>query len=73
MVGKPEVKIGPPPRVDPTTIVGADRLVNTVGAFDRYGGDLIVVDFGTATTLDVVGARRRLRGRGDRARASTCR
>jgi type III pantothenate kinase len=30
--------------------------VNTVGAFDRYGGDLIVVDFGTATTLDVVGA-----------------
>ena len=37
-------------------MVGADRLVNTVGAFDRYGGDLIVVDFGTATTLDVVGA-----------------
>ena len=34
--------------------VGADRLVNTVGAHDRYGGDLIVVDFGTATTFDVV-------------------
>ena len=31
-----------------------DRLVNTVGAYDRYGGDLIVVDFGTATTFDVV-------------------
>lgn len=56
VVGKPEVKIGPKPRVDPTTTVGADRLVNTVGAFDRYGGDLIVVDFGTATTLDVVGS-----------------
>ncbi len=56
VVGKPEVKIGPRPRVDPTTTVGADRLVNTVGAFDRYGGNLIVVDFGTATTLDVVGA-----------------
>ncbi len=49
------MRIGPRPRVDPTTIVGADRLVNTVGAFDRYGGNLIVVDFGTATTLDVVG------------------
>ncbi len=56
VVGKPEVKIGPVPRVDPTTTVGADRLVNAVGAFDRYGGDLIVVDFGTATTLDVVGS-----------------
>jgi type III pantothenate kinase len=55
VVGKPEVRIGPAPRVDPTTNVGADRLVNCVGAFDRYGGDLIVVDFGTATTLDVVG------------------
>jgi len=56
VVGKPEVKIGPKPRVDPTAVVGADRLVNCVGAFDRHGGDLIVVDFGTATTLDVVGA-----------------
>ena len=35
-------------------MVGADRLVNTVGAYDRYGGNLIVVDFGTATTFDVV-------------------
>src|SRR5436305_1411197 len=34
--------------------VGADRLVNTVAAHDRYKGPLIVVDFGTATTLDVV-------------------
>ncbi|PZQ48547.1 MAG: type III pantothenate kinase [Rhodovulum sulfidophilum] len=55
VVGKPEVKLGVPVRVDPTTHVGADRLVNTVGAYDRYGGDLIVVDFGTATTFDVVG------------------
>jgi type III pantothenate kinase len=29
-------------------------LVNTVGAFERHGGDLIIVDFGTATTFDVV-------------------
>ena len=34
--------------------VGADRLVNAVGAHSRYGGPLIVVDFGTATTFDVV-------------------
>ena len=54
VVGKPEVKLGVPVRVDPHTTVGADRLVNTVGAWDRYGGDLIVVDFGTATTFDVV-------------------
>ncbi len=34
--------------------VGADRLVNAVAAHGRYGGPLIVVDFGTATTFDVV-------------------
>lgn len=54
VVGKPDVKLGVPIRVDPTAQVGADRLVNTVGAYDRYGGNLIVVDFGTATTFDVV-------------------
>jgi type III pantothenate kinase len=36
--------------------VGADRLVNTVAAGERYGGPLIVVDFGTATTFDVIDA-----------------
>ena len=41
-------------RVDAGTQVGPDRLVNTVAGFDLYGGDLIVVDFGTATTFDVV-------------------
>jgi type III pantothenate kinase len=55
VVGRPEVRLPVPVRVDPNTHVGADRLVNTVGAYDRYGGDLIVVDFGTATTFDVVG------------------
>jgi type III pantothenate kinase len=42
------------PRVDEGTQVGPDRLVNTAGAYSRHGGDLIVVDFGTATTFDVV-------------------
>lgn len=55
VVGKPEVELGVPVRVDKDTVVGADRLVNTVGAYDRYGGNLIVVDFGTATTFDIVG------------------
>ncbi|MGB3408807.1 MAG: type III pantothenate kinase, partial [Jannaschia sp.] len=41
-------------RVDVGTAVGPDRLVNTVAGYDLYGGDLIVVDFGTATTFDVV-------------------
>jgi type III pantothenate kinase len=40
--------------VEAGTQVGPDRLVNTVAGYDRYGGDLIVVDFGTATTFDVV-------------------
>ena len=34
--------------------VGADRIVNSVAAFEKYGGPLIIVDFGTATTFDVV-------------------
>ena len=41
-------------RVDLGTNVGPDRLVNTVAGFSRYGGNLIIVDFGTATTFDVV-------------------
>ena len=54
VVGKPECRLPVAPRVDQGTTVGPDRLVNTVGAHDRHGGDLIVVDFGTATTFDVV-------------------
>jgi len=54
VVGKPECRLPVPPRVDEGTIVGPDRLVNTAAAFDRHGGELIVVDFGTATTFDVV-------------------
>ncbi|WP_372603280.1 type III pantothenate kinase [Actibacterium sp.] len=54
VVGKPECLLPHQPRVDAGTQVGPDRLVNSEGAFDRHGGDLIVVDFGTATTFDVV-------------------
>ena len=54
VVGKPDCRLPVPPRVDEGTQVGPDRLVNTAGAYDRHGGNLIVVDFGTATTFDVV-------------------
>ena len=54
VVGKPDCLLPQPPRVDQGTQVGPDRLVNTAGAYNRHGGDLIVVDFGTATTFDVV-------------------
>lgn len=54
VVGKPECRLPVAPRVDQGTTVGPDRLVNTVAGFHRHGGDLVVVDFGTATTFDVV-------------------
>jgi type III pantothenate kinase len=54
VVGEANVKLGIKALVDVPQEVGADRLVNAVGAFTRYGGPLIVIDFGTATTFDVV-------------------
>lgn len=54
VVGKPDCALPVPPRVDQGATVGPDRLVNTVAGFDRHGGNLILVDFGTATTFDVV-------------------
>ncbi|MCY4540863.1 MAG: type III pantothenate kinase [Rhodobacteraceae bacterium] len=54
VVGSEGCKLPVAVRVDRNTHVGSDRLVNTVAANDRYGGNLIVVDFGTATTFDVV-------------------
>jgi len=42
--------------------VGQDRLVNGAAAYARYGGPVIVVDFGTAVTIDLVSGRREYRG-----------
>src|SRR5215471_7461117 len=53
---EPGVKTGMPVLVDNPSEVGADRIVNGVAAFERYGGPCIVVDFGTATTFDVISA-----------------
>ncbi|MEX2312114.1 MAG: type III pantothenate kinase [Rhodospirillales bacterium] len=54
VVGDANVDLGIEVLVDRPGEVGADRLVNTVSAHNTYGGPLIVVDFGTATTFDVV-------------------
>ena len=54
VVGRPDCRLPVAPRVDQGTTVGPDRLVNTVAGFSRHGGDLVLVDFGTATTFDVV-------------------
>ena len=56
VVGKPDCLLPQQPRVDAGTGVGPDRLANAAGAFDRHGGDVVVVDFGTATNFDVVAA-----------------
>ncbi len=53
---EPGVRTGMPIRYDNPAEVGADRIVNAVAARERYGAPVIVVDFGTATTFDVVNA-----------------
>jgi type III pantothenate kinase len=54
VVGKPECALPVAPRVDPGVRPGPDRLANAAGAFVRHGGNVVVVDFGTATNFDVV-------------------
>lgn len=54
VVGSPDVDIGIEVRVERPEEVGADRLVNALGAHGEYGGPLIIIDFGTATTFDVI-------------------
>jgi type III pantothenate kinase len=53
---EPGVRTGMPIRYDNPQEVGADRVVNSVAARERFGSPVIVVDFGTATTFDVVNA-----------------
>lgn len=50
----PGIKSGMPIRYDNPREVGADRIVNAVAAYEKYRTDLIVVDFGTATTFDYI-------------------
>ena len=54
VIGEEGVDLGLEVLIDRPEDVGADRLVNAVSAHRQYGGPLIIVDFGTATTFDVV-------------------
>jgi len=51
---EPGIKTGMPVQYDNPQEVGADRIVNGVAAFEKFGGPCVVVDFGTATTFDAV-------------------
>lgn len=57
MFVEPGVKTGMAVLVDNPQEVGADRIVNGVAAFHKYGGPCVVVDFGTAITFDVISAK----------------
>ena len=57
VVLEPGVRSGMPILYDNPKEVGADRIADAVAAYDRYGGPTIVVDFGTATTFEVVSER----------------
>ncbi|HJR18263.1 MAG TPA: type III pantothenate kinase [Actinomycetota bacterium] len=57
VIVEPGVKTGMPILTDNPKEVGADRIVNSVAAFELYGGPCIVVDFGTATTFDAVSVK----------------
>ena len=56
VIGEDGLKLGIEVRITKPNEAGADRLVNSVGAFIQYGGPAIVIDSGTATTFDIVGA-----------------
>lgn len=55
-VGAPEIDLGIEVRIDNPVEAGADRLLNALAAVARYGAPLMVLDFGTGTTFDVVDA-----------------
>lgn len=57
VVIEPGTRTGVPVLYENPREVGADRIANAVGALDRFDPPLIVVDFGTATTLDAISAR----------------
>lgn len=57
LVVGPGVKTGMPILYENPREVGADRIVNAVAAYEKYGGPLIIVDFGTATTFCCVSAK----------------
>lgn len=57
IVGETGVSLDIDIQVKSKNEVGADRLINAIAAYKKYQGNLIVIDFGTATTFDVVGPK----------------
>jgi type III pantothenate kinase len=57
LVIEPGVRTGMPILYDNPKEVGADRIANAVGAYDLYGGPSVVVDFGTANTIDAISGK----------------
>ncbi len=56
VVGDAQVKLGMKVKIAQPETAGADRLVNAVAAHKQFGGPLIAIDFGTATTFDLIDA-----------------
>ncbi len=54
VVGEDNIDLGLLVKLDNPKEVGADRLVNAVAAQKKYGGPMIIIDFGTATTFDII-------------------
>ncbi len=57
LIVQPGIKTGMPILAENPSEVGADRIVNGVAAYSKYGGPVIVVDFGTATTFDAISVK----------------
>ena len=58
----PGIKTGLNIKADNPKEVGADIIVNSVSAYNKYGGPIVVIDFGTATTFDVISEKGELIG-----------
>jgi type III pantothenate kinase len=55
VVGANETKLNIDIKLKNKNEIGHDRLINAIAGYDKFGGNLIVIDFGTATTFDVIG------------------
>ena len=56
IIVSPGIKTGIKVVTEDPRQIGADRIVDAVGAYEKYGGPVLVLDFGTATTYDLIGA-----------------
>ncbi len=55
VIGQDNVDLNIDLKVQNKNEVGCDRIINSIAGFKKFGGNLIIIDFGTATTFDVVG------------------